>query len=169
MAVIKERYNIILWQNLSFKTPFFGVAGLGQCLLEGALGFSMGSSVVFVHRIGIHHFAHLRAVAESLDLVECAWRYLGIDHGHQALAAHRQTVNVVRAVARRRGESAWRLIGLSITVPVADASVLPSLDEFVDARNLDGWSEAEVGSSPRSWGTPPIPSIPIHSLLKGNG
>lgn len=110
---------------------------------------SMGSSIQFVHRVGLNHFAHLRAVAESLDVAESAWRYLGIEHGHQAVPAHRQTVDLVRAIARRKGESAWRLIGLMIAVPAAGVSIteavaLPSLEEFVETRNLDGWSEAEV-------------------------
>ncbi|MDP9902377.1 tyrosine-type recombinase/integrase [Variovorax ginsengisoli] len=78
-------------------------------------------------------------MAEGLDLVSCATRYLGIEHGNEARAAHRQTVDAVRAIARRRGE-AWRLIGLSIQQVGASR---PSLDEFADGR-FDGFSEAEV-------------------------
>ena len=103
------------------------------------------TSIQFVHRIGINHFAHLRAAAESLDLGESAQRYLGIEHGHQVLTAHKQAVEAVRAIARRRGESAWRLIGLVIAAPVgADAAALPSLEDFIAERDLDGWSESEV-------------------------
>jgi site-specific recombinase XerD len=101
------------------------------------------SAVQFVHRIGLIHFAHLRATAEGVGVMESARRYLGIDHGHQAVTAHKQTVEAVRSIARRRGESAWRLIGLLIAAPVSAVS-LPSLDEFVAARDLDGWSEDEV-------------------------
>jgi len=71
----------------------------------------------FVRRLGPHHFAHLRAVSEGLDLADCARRYLGIEHGHEARTAHYEAVDAVRAVARRRGESAWRLVGLTIRSP----------------------------------------------------
>jgi site-specific recombinase XerD len=99
---------------------------------------------VFVRRLGLHHFAHLRAFSEGLDVQASAKRYLGIEHGHEAKTAHAQTVDAVRMVARRRGEKAWRLIGLRISIN-PEAQVQPSLDEFVAANNLDGWSEAEVG------------------------
>ena len=62
----------------------------------------------FVRRLGPHHFAHLRAVAEGLDITDCARRYLGVEHGLQTRAAHQQANDAVRAVARRRRESAWR-------------------------------------------------------------
>ena len=93
----------------------------------------------FVRRIGMHHFAHLRAVAEGLDITQCAARYLGTEHGHEARTAHQQTVDAVRAVARRRGEQ-WRLVGLSIKTTGAER---PTLDAFADGR-FDGFSEAEV-------------------------
>ena len=110
-----------------------------------------GGSPVYVHRLGLHHFAYLRAVAEGLPIVEAAKRYLGVEHGHQAKVAHLQTRDAVRAVARRRGLSAWRLIGLSFSaMPLEAASYrganygAPSLDEFIAAGTLDGWSEADV-------------------------
>ena len=93
----------------------------------------------FVRRIGLHHFAHLRAVAEGLDVMQCATRYLGTEHGHEARTAHQQTVDAVRAVARRRGEP-WRLVGLSIKTTGAGR---PTLDTFADGR-FEGFSEAEV-------------------------
>ena len=96
----------------------------------------------FVRRLGPHHFAHLRAVSEGLDLGASAKRYLGTQHGHEALSAHRQTVDAVRAVARRRGETAWRLVGLAIRAQAGNAR--PDLDDFVGARGLEGFSEAEV-------------------------
>ena len=64
------------------------------------------TSARFVRRLGPHHFAYLRAVAEGLSLADYARRYLGIEHGHEAKAAHQEAVDAVRAVARRRGESA---------------------------------------------------------------
>ena len=99
------------------------------------------ANVRFIHRLGPHHFAHLRAVAEGIDLNESALRYLGIEHGNEAITAHRQTVDQVRAIARRRGDSAWRLIGVRIRVQ--DFSLRPSLEDFIAERDLDGWSESE--------------------------
>ncbi|MBG6073666.1 MULTISPECIES: tyrosine-type recombinase/integrase [unclassified Polaromonas] len=96
----------------------------------------------FVRRLGPHHFAQLRAAAEGLNLAECARRYLGIEHGHEAKTAHQEAVDAVRAVARRRGESAWRLVGLTIRVPGGE--VRPSLDAFAQQHGLDGFSESEV-------------------------
>ena len=96
----------------------------------------------FVRRLGRHHFSHLRAIAEGLDRIDSAKRYLGVEHGHQAHSAHQQTVDAIRAVARRHNESAWRLIGLVIPVQL-DASQ-PSLEDFIAERGLDGWSESEI-------------------------
>jgi site-specific recombinase XerD len=99
-------------------------------------------STVFVRRLGPHHFAHLRAIAEGLDLQDSAKRYLGIEHGHEAKTAHHQTVDAVRALARRRHESAWRLIG--ITIRIKSGSDRPTIDDFCQERALDGWSQAEI-------------------------
>ncbi len=107
---------------------------------------------VFVRRLGPHHFAHLRAVAEGLSITDCAKRYLGVEHGHQARAAHQQASDAVRAVARRRGESAWRLIGLRLHAglpgptgsPGSPGTGRPALEDFAAERGLDGFSEAEV-------------------------
>jgi len=97
----------------------------------------------FVRRLGLHHFAHLRAVAEGLPVLDSARRYLGIDHGHQASTAHQQTIDAVRTVARRHaGMGDWRLIGLRITL--SPAGTAPSLEDFTLQQGLDGWSEAEV-------------------------
>lgn len=95
-----------------------------------------------LRRIGQHHFAHLRAVAEGLPVADAAWRYLGIEHGHQAGPAHRALVEHLRALARRQGDKAWRLIGL--TIRMEDDGPRPSLDDFVADRDLDGWAESEV-------------------------
>lgn len=78
----------------------------------------MKSTTIFVKRLGRHHFAHLRCVAEGIDIMASALRYLGIEHGHQAITAHRQVISAVRAVTRRHvKDSHWRLIGLAIPVP----------------------------------------------------
>ena len=113
-----------------------------------ASSFSPACAVVappsgrFVRRLGPHHFAHLRACAEGLELSDCARRYLGTQHGHEAKTAHQQTVDAVRAVARRRGESAWRLVGLTIRSPGGAAR--PSLDAFAQQHGLEDFSESEV-------------------------
>ena len=115
----------------------------------------------FVARLGKHHFAHLRGVAQGMDPGVSARHYLGIEHGHEAVTAHRQTVDAVRAVARRSSSgSAWRLIGLTIRPKTQDALKPPqkpagssaltgrvrvlTLEEFIEERDLDGWSEGEV-------------------------
>jgi len=103
---------------------------------------SAPSVLLGMRRLGPHHFAHLRAVAEGLDLTDCARRYLGIEHGHEAVTAHGQAVDAVRAVARRQGDSAWRLVGLRIQNTV-DAP-RPSLEAFAQQHGLDGFSESEV-------------------------
>jgi site-specific recombinase XerD len=97
----------------------------------------------YVSRLGLHHFAHLRALAEGLPLVDAAKRYLGVEHGHQAKVAHLETRDAVRAVARRRGLSAWRLIGIALVMQIS-YDVTPSLQEFIESRDLDDWSEADV-------------------------
>ncbi len=97
---------------------------------------------VFVKRLGRHHFAHLRSIAEGLELQASAKRYLGVEHGHEAKTAHGQTVEAIRMLARRRGDSAWRLVGLNIALDSNDT--LPTLEDFIAERDLDGWSESDV-------------------------
>lgn len=96
-----------------------------------------------VTRLGKHHFTHLRAVAMGVPYQAAALRYLGIHHGHQAITAHRLTVDAVRAVARRNGERAWRLIGLVIQVDKEQARA-PTLAEFAAERELEAWSESDI-------------------------
>jgi hypothetical protein len=70
---------------------------------------------------------------------------LAIEHGHEAKTAHPEAVeavDAVRAVARRRGESAWRLVGLTIRTP--QGAPRPLLESFVEQHGLDGFSESEV-------------------------
>lgn len=98
----------------------------------------------FAHKkLGKHHFAHLKAVAMGIPYADSAMRYLGIHHGHQAITAHRLTVDSIRALARRQSEPAWRLIGLMISVDEAKANA-PSLEEFCEERGLQDWSEDEI-------------------------
>ena len=109
------------------------------------------SSFATVPRIGRHHFAHLRAVASGISIQDAALRYLGIDNRQQAKLAHYQTIDAVKAIARRKELKTWRLVGLAIPVQKISAKESssfavprPSLEEFITSRDLDGWSEQEV-------------------------
>lgn len=104
---------------------------------------SKSTSQVFVNSLGAHHFAHLRAVAEGVPVGTSAFQYLGIDHGNQAVTAHRETVEAVRSVALRYGEKAWRLVGLAI--PLGSDSKYPTLAEFAATTSwASEFSESEV-------------------------
>jgi site-specific recombinase XerD/DNA-binding phage protein len=96
----------------------------------------------YLRRMGPHHFAHLRAVADGLSIQASAQRYLGIEHGNAALAAHRAVVERLRSMARRAGDARWRLVGLVIRG--VDGGDRPSLADWAAANGLDGWSEAEL-------------------------
>ena len=105
-------------------------------------------------RLGLHHFAYLRAIALGLDRVESARRYLAIDHAASAITAHRLVVERLRALTRRRGDRRWRLIGLSIPALGAEGSqgeggernpvVPPTLAEWAETHGLEDWGEAEL-------------------------
>ncbi|MFT3819820.1 MAG: tyrosine-type recombinase/integrase [Rubrivivax sp.] len=92
-------------------------------------------------RIGLPHFAHLRAVAQGADPVASAQRYLLADSRHQALQLHRATVDRMRDLARRHAAKDWRLAGLQIQA--VEEHTPPSLEDWVAAEGLDGWSQAE--------------------------
>ncbi|NML15991.1 tyrosine-type recombinase/integrase [Azohydromonas caseinilytica] len=96
----------------------------------------------YLRRMGPHHFAHLRAVADGLSIHASAQRYLGIEHGNAALAAHRAVVELLRSMARRAGDARWRLVGLVIRG--ADGDGRPALADWAAANGLEGWSEAEL-------------------------
>ena len=105
-------------------------------------------------RLGLHHFAYLRAIAMGLDRVESARRYLAIDHAAAAVTAHRLVVERLRALTRRRGDRRWRLIGLSIPALGLEGSqgeggernpvVPPTLAEWAETHGLEDWGEAEL-------------------------
>lgn len=73
---------------------------------------------------------------------EAASRYLGVEHGHSTLAAHRQVVDKLRGLSRRRGDKDWRLIGLAIRS--GTASEAPPLEEWAEANNLSDWRYEEL-------------------------
>lgn len=99
-----------------------------------------------ITRIGPHHLAHLRAVADGLEVQACARTYLGIEDAREADVAHNELTARLRLAAKQAGERHHRLIGVRIREKVRQAPALahrPTLAEFIQARDLDGWSEAE--------------------------
>lgn len=99
-----------------------------------------------VTRIGPHHLAHLRAVADGLEVLACARTYLGIEDAREADIAHNELTARLRLAAKQTGERHYRLIGVRIREKVRQAPALanrPTLAEFIQDRELDGWSEAE--------------------------
>lgn len=72
-----------------------------------------------------------------------ARRYLGVTHGAEVEGAHRLVVELVAAVARRRRDPRWRLVGLAIEDSTA-AQPNPPVNEWAEAEGLDGWGEAEL-------------------------
>ncbi|QHE89101.1 site-specific integrase [Hydrogenophaga sp. BPS33] len=97
-------------------------------------------------RIGPHHLAYLRAVADGLEVLACARTYLGIEDPREAQIAHNELSAQLRLAAKQAGERHHRLIGIRIREKTRQAPTQakrPTLSEFIEARNLDGWSEAE--------------------------
>ena len=105
-------------------------------------------------RLGRHHFAYLRSIAYGLDRVDSARRYLAIDHAASAVTAHRLVIERLRALARRRGDRRWRLIGVVVPAvsgaadhdaPISDVSAEPpTIDAWAEANGLGDWSQAEL-------------------------
>lgn len=113
-------------------------------------------------KLGAHHFACLRAVAEGVGMVDAAMRYLAIDHANAAPAAYRALLERVRALARRRGDSRWRLLGLAIgsnEASSAASAARPPLEEWADAEGLGDWSldELQLAYAERFPGTKAAP------------
>lgn len=97
-------------------------------------------------RIGPHHLAYLRAVADGLEVLACARTYLGIEDPREAQIAHNELSAQLRLAAKHAGERHHRLIGIRIREKARQAPTQakrPTLSEFIEARDLDGWSEAE--------------------------
>ncbi|MBL8349682.1 MAG: tyrosine-type recombinase/integrase [Burkholderiaceae bacterium] len=97
-------------------------------------------------KLGAHHLAYLRAIAEGLPQASAAARYLGHDPRDGAVALrrmHHAIVDRVRALARRRGDARWRLIGLSIR-PHAGATAVPPVDQWAREQRLEDFGQAEL-------------------------
>ena len=90
-------------------------------------------------------YAYLRALAEGIVPEAAAARYLGADTPARARGAHRETVSDVRAVARRRGDPAWRLIGVELAEPpAAKRAEAPSVTEWAAEEGLEDWPEKDL-------------------------
>ncbi|MFK4705853.1 site-specific recombinase XerD [Roseateles asaccharophilus] len=124
-----------LSERSSGSSETAGRAG-GKVAREGSTG------VLYVHKLGRQHFAYLRSIGEGLDMHEAASRYLGVEHGHSTLAAHRQVVDKLRGLCRRGGKKDWRLIGLAIRS--GTVSEAPPLEEWAEANNLSDWRYEEL-------------------------
>ena len=97
-------------------------------------------------KLGIHHLAYLRAVAEGVPQRQAASRYLGHDLRDGAVLlrkSHNAVVDRVRALARRQGDRRWRLIGL-VVKPHEAGEQAPPIDEWAEALGLDGFGQAEL-------------------------
>lgn len=89
------------------------------------------------------HYAYLRAIAEGVPQLDAAVRYLGVEHGNANLAAHRRVVEAARNIARRVGDTRWRLIGVDLP-EVYSADAPPTLDAWAEAEGLGDWSQDEL-------------------------
>ena len=99
---------------------------------------------VYGTKVGRDQFAHLRAIAEGVSVEVAALNYLAIDHVASAVTAHREVVERVRAVARRRGDSRWRLIGLNLDgSTLAGAPKLPTLAAWAEEKGIEDWAQVE--------------------------
>ena len=108
-------------------------------------GQPSGSSASAPAKLGGHHLAYLRAIAEGLPRQQAAKRYLGLSAQDGAVAlrhAHNAVVDRVRALARRRGDPRWRLIGLIIR-PHEPGTQPPSMDEWADSLGFGEFGHAE--------------------------
>lgn len=90
-------------------------------------------------RLGLHHFAYLRALAEGVPVPDAAARYLHIDHARAARDAHRLVIERARALARQRGDPAWRLVGIEIRLPSAQAAPAQAGAEAACLPWTNGW------------------------------
>ena len=95
-------------------------------------------------RLGPHHFVYLRAVSEGMSAVDAAKRWLGIEHAAATRTAHRALVEQVRAIARRRGDSRWRLLGLELRRAESEPEAAPTIDEWAEAEGLADWSQHDL-------------------------
>jgi integrase len=97
-----------------------------------------------LQKLGLHHFACLRAVAEGVPASKAAWQHLPIEHESAAAKAYRDLLDHVRALTRRLGDPRWRLLGLDLKDQTAAGGVAPPIYEWADAEGLDEFSGEEL-------------------------
>lgn len=102
--------------------------------------------------LGLQGLSYLRALAEGLRREDAAERFLGVSGGAVAVRhAHRAVVDEVRTLARRRGDPAWRLVGVEIGEQSRfNAPAIPSLEEWAENEGLDDWSADDLLESYRT-------------------
>jgi len=94
-------------------------------------------------RLAPGQLAYLRAIAEGLPIVEAAFRYLQIESGREAEAAHQRIVQSAQALVRRRGDPRWRLIGMRLP-STASRPAPPTFEDWARDKGLEDWSFAEL-------------------------
>ena len=94
-------------------------------------------------RLRRHDCAYLRAIAQGISMIDAARQYLGIQHGHEAITAHRQVLDLASAVARRRGDSRWRLLGATLP-PAPQVAAIPTLEDWAAAEGFGDWSTDDL-------------------------
>lgn len=97
-------------------------------------------------KLGTHHLAYLRAIAEGVPQRLAAARYLAHEAGDGSVSlrkAHNAIVDRLRAIARRQGDPRWRLIGLSIR-PHESGEQRPPIDRWSEERGFESFSQAEL-------------------------
>jgi site-specific recombinase XerD len=93
-------------------------------------------------KLGRHHFAHVIAICEGVDWKFSAKRYFCTDEDDELRRIHEQTIEAMKTAGRRLKDSAWRLIGVRVTDKVGVKH--PTLEDFIEAKGLDGWREDEA-------------------------
>jgi site-specific recombinase XerD len=97
-------------------------------------------------KLGAHHLAYLRAMAEGVSQRHAAASYLGHDLHDGAVAlrrSHNAIVDRVRTLARRQGDPRWRLIGI-VVKPHEVGQPTPPIDQWAEELGLDGFGQAEL-------------------------
>jgi integrase len=83
-------------------------------------------------------------MAEGVPPAAALQRYLDFHDLRHVRARHQQLVDQVQALAKRRGDSRWRLIGIDISDAHELAPVAPTLQEWAAEEGLEDWSESEL-------------------------
>ena len=127
------------------RTTTGTTSGLPSSSSNSNSNSNSNSSASAPAKLGGHHLAYLRAIAEGLPRQQAANRYLGLSAQDGAVAlrhAHNAVVDRVQALARRRGDPRWRLIGLIIR-PHEPGTQPPSMDEWADSLGFGEFGHAE--------------------------